>query len=65
MSMLNDAEVNYGRIGYDAYGETANWKTFDGRPMPTWDELSETETGRETQRRWHMAARAILLNAID
>lgn len=48
-----------GQIGYEAYGETANWKTFDGRQMPTWVELGATETGQETQRRWRVAGSAI------
>lgn len=57
-----------GQVGYEAYGETAkpeSWKTFDGRPMPTWDELSEKDTGRETQRRWEVSAEAIRLAARD
>jgi len=48
-----------GQVGYEAYGATAEWKTFDGRPMPTWDDLGKTDTGRETQRRWDVAALAI------
>ena len=48
-----------GQCGYEAYGETAGWKTFDGRPMPTWEELGLTDTGQETRRRWEVAARAI------
>lgn len=53
------SEKSLGQIGYEAYGETANWKTFDGRDMPRWEDLSEMETGRETQRRWEVAAEAI------
>lgn len=48
-----------GEVGYLAYGNAANWKTFDGRPMPTWHDLGTTEIGRETQRRWESAAEAI------
>ena len=48
-----------GAIGYDAYGEAANWKPFDGRAMPTWGDLGKAEVGRETQRRWEVAAAAI------
>jgi hypothetical protein len=48
-----------GQIGYDAYGGAANWRTFDGRPMPTWEQLGATDTGRETQRRWEVAADAV------
>lgn len=28
-----------GQIAYNAYGDHASWKTFDGRDMPRWDEL--------------------------
>lgn len=24
---------------YDAYGQSAGWKNFQGNPMPTWEEL--------------------------
>lgn len=29
------------RYGYEAYGDAAGWETFDGRPMPVWDDLPE------------------------
>lgn len=48
-----------GQIGYESYGEAAGMKTFDGRPMPTWEDLQKTETGLETCRRWHVSAGAI------
>ena len=51
--------MTHGQIGYEAYGEAAGWKTFDGRPMPTWEQLQATENGRETCRRWEVAAAAI------
>lgn len=51
-----------GQIGYEAYGEKAGahgpWKTFDGRPMPKWEELSG-EAGELTKTRWEEAAREI------
>jgi hypothetical protein len=54
-----------GRAGYDAYGECPNahgpWKTYDGREMPTWDQLSESDRGQETQMRWETAANTIVL----
>jgi integrative and conjugative element protein (TIGR02256 family) len=56
---LKERSRMYGQIGYEAYGEAAGWKTFDGRPMPTWEQLQATETGRETCRRWEVAAAAI------
>lgn len=48
-----------GQIGYDAYGAAANWLTYDGRPMPMWEHLGTSDAGRETQRRWEVAADAI------
>jgi len=56
--------ITDGRVGYEAYGETAGWKTFDGRPMPSWDELGASDTGKETQRRWEVAAKAILKEGV-
>lgn len=47
-----------GQVGYDAYGEHAQWKAFDGRPMPRWDELRE-----DIKEKWEVAARAILDDA--
>ena len=53
-----------GEIGYNAYGEKAGahgpWKTFDGRPMPKWEELSG-EAGELTKARWEEAAREIAI----
>lgn len=28
-----------GQIGYEAYGNSTGGKTFDGRDMPTWEEI--------------------------
>ena len=36
---------------YDAYNEQAGGKTWDGRPLPTWDQL-----GEERQQCWIAAA---------
>jgi len=48
-----------GQIGYEAYGEAAAWKTFDGRDMPRWEALADLPHGAETRRRWEAAAAAI------
>lgn len=40
---------------YNAYGEFRDWKTFDGRKMPTWEDL-----GEEIQQAWTKAAEAIV-----
>lgn len=43
-----------GQIGYEAYGEDAGWKAFDGRPMPQWSDLRA-----DIAARWEVAAAAI------
>jgi hypothetical protein len=40
-------------IMWDAYAEQAGGKTFDGKPLPSWDEL-----GEERQACWVAAAAA-------
>lgn len=55
-----DNRPYFGKIGYEAYGAAAGWKTFDGRPMPTWEQLGQSKGGLETQRRWDVAACAVL-----
>jgi hypothetical protein len=52
-----------GRIGYEAYGKHPGahgpWTTFDGRPMPTWPDLQQSDAGQLTRDRWAAAALAI------
>ncbi|WNG57398.1 hypothetical protein F0U59_23495 [Archangium gephyra] len=57
----------FGRVGYDAYGNHPSahgpWTTFDGRPMPTWEEYSAAgpgSAGAFTQERWEESAKAII-----
>jgi hypothetical protein len=49
-----------GRAGYVAYAETTGGKTFDGREMPSWDELP----GR-IQEAWNAAAKAMAKEVYD
>jgi hypothetical protein len=42
------------KIGFDAYGEEAEWKAYNGDPMPRWDELPE-----HVRTKWTVAAGAI------
>jgi hypothetical protein len=53
---MYDTEWAYrlGRIGYDAYGEVAEWKNYEGKPMPKWDELPQ-----HIRDKWAAAASAI------
>lgn len=41
MTIKFHAATELARIAYNAYGENRNWKTFDDRPMPTWEKLTE------------------------
>lgn len=67
---MSTTDKTPGQIGYEAYGGCGTrthepWKTFDGRPMPTWNDLGETESGRSTRERWEAAAMAIAVAATD
>lgn len=42
------------RAGYEGYGDWTDWKTFDGRDMPSWEDLPDT-----TRMAWVAAAGAI------
>lgn len=42
------------RIGYEAYGDRADWKAHDGEPMPRWDDLPQ-----HVRDRWMVATGAI------
>lgn len=42
------------QIGYEAYGDDADWKSWDGRPMPRWSELRA-----DIKRKWGMSAEAM------
>ena len=49
-----------GRIGYEAYGAHADWKAYDGKPMPKWDELR-----LDIKEKWAVAAKAIAKAATE
>jgi len=48
------------KAGYDAYGEVAQWKNFQGADMPKWDDLPDT-----IQQSWCSAAKAILTKCLE
>lgn len=54
--------LSLGEIGYATYGDSGHppWKTYNGAPMPLWDDLAKTPEGQETQRRWEASALAIV-----
>jgi len=43
-----------GEIGYNAYGDRAKWRNYEGKPMPKWDEVPQ-----HIRDKWAVAARAI------
>lgn len=42
-------------VAFNAYGDKANWKTFDGREMPKWGAV-----GDDVQQRWVAAIEAVV-----
>lgn len=48
------AEPTNGQIAYAAYAESTGGKTYDGRPMPLWDELPQ-----RIRDAWTAAAEAV------
>jgi len=45
------------RMAYRAYGETTDFKNYQGLPMPTWDDL-----GERIQTAWRAAAESVVSN---
>lgn len=45
----------YGRTAYEAYSRNAQGLTFDGRPMPDWNDLTDA-----VQNHWIMAALTVV-----
>ncbi|HYI00575.1 hypothetical protein [Hyalangium sp.] len=43
------------RDGFNAYGDEAGWKTYDGKQMPCWDDVGPVIRGR-----WRAATLRIL-----
>lgn len=55
------ADKTYGQIGYEAYGDEAQWKAYNDLPMPRWDDpLRE-----DIKRKWEVAAKAIADKAVQ
>lgn len=51
---MSDAKT-LGQIGFEAYGDHANWTAYDGKPMPRWDE----NLREDIKEKWEIAAKAI------
>jgi len=48
---MNNKNLLLAMAMYNAYGETTNFKNFQGNPMPAWEELPES-----IQKAWIAAA---------
>lgn len=46
-----------GQIAFEAYNESKGGLTYDGKPIPPWDELSGDKLA--VQRAWEVAAEAV------
>lgn len=57
---MNLKLIQMAKEGYDAYGEMAKWKNFQGADMPQWDALPD-----KIQKSWCSAAQAIVKSYID
>ena len=55
------SDKSYGQVGFDAYGEHANWTAYDGKPMPRWDDSLRADI----KEKWEVAARAIADRAVS
>ena len=60
MSYSNDPFMDLAKVGYDAYGAKAEWKAYNGQPMPQWDELPQ-----HIRDKWRSAAKAMKLYVDD
>jgi hypothetical protein len=38
---MEDRYLELAKEGYQAYGDKAQWKNYQGLPMPVWDNLPE------------------------
>ena len=45
---------------WDAYSEASGGKTYDGKPLPTWQEL-----GEDKQAAWRTAAKAAIAYSVN
>lgn len=53
---LRAADAEPAELLYNAYGDDAEWQTWDGRPMPDWQDLSPA-----VQRHWRAVQAAAFL----
>lgn len=53
-------EKTNGQVGFEAYGDHANWTAYDGKPMPRWDDNLRADI----KEKWEVAAKAIAEKAV-
>lgn len=44
-----------GRVAYEAYGDSVEWRTFSGTKMPTWEDQNA-----KLKQAWNAAAKAVV-----
>lgn len=49
------ANINLGKVAFDAYRKKRGGKNHDGSPTPEWEEV-----GRDVQEGWETAAQAVM-----
>lgn len=54
------SDKTYGQIGFEAYGDHANWTAWDGKPMPRWDDALRADI----KEKWEVAGKAISDKAV-
>lgn len=55
MESSEEYYLELAKIGYQAYGDKADWKNYQGLPMPAWDDLPEN-----IKIYWQAAVKAIV-----
>lgn len=50
-----DDQIIMAKLAYGAYGQTTNFKNYQGNPMPAWDALGDTIQGA-----WVSAVNAVV-----
>lgn len=49
-----------GKVNYEAYGDSVNWTTFSGTPMPSWEEQND-----KLRQAWNAGAEAVARRVRD
>ncbi len=47
--------IDYAKLAYDAYCNTRQWKSFNGDPLPQWDQVKP-----DIKQGWEAASQAVL-----